>query len=111
MQDRFNGYRFLRYLAGRWKLPAAALLVALAGSLFVSLLLPKQYTATASLVIELPAGSDPRAAAAVSPIYLESLKTFEHFALSDEVFAQAADHFGLRVKGGRPIESAGNMVA
>ena len=39
-----------------------------------------QYTATARVVIEPPAGADLRAAMAVSPIYLESLKTYEQFA-------------------------------
>ena len=54
-----------------------------------------QYTATARLVIDPPAGADLRAAMAVSPIYLESLKTYEHFAASDSLFQKAAQQFGL----------------
>ena len=49
-------------------------------SLGVSLLLPKRYTATASIVIEPPGGSDVRLSTAVSPVYLESLKTYERFS-------------------------------
>jgi uncharacterized protein involved in exopolysaccharide biosynthesis len=67
--------------------------------------LPKEYTAQALLIIEPPAGTDPRASTAVSPIYLESLKTYERFASSDQLFAQAADRFELRKRWPkRPLE-------
>ena len=36
--------------------------------------MPRQYTATARILIEPPAGMDPRSSITVSPIYLESLK-------------------------------------
>ena len=49
-----------------------------------------QYTATARIVIDPPAGTDLRAAMAVSPIYLESLRTYEQFASSDSLFQKAA---------------------
>ena len=39
----------------------------------ISLLMPREYTATARVVIEPPAGTDSRAAITVSPVYLESL--------------------------------------
>ena len=58
------------------------------------LLLPKQYTAVATLVIE-PPGADPRSATAVSSIYLESLKSYEAFASSDSLFAKACEKFHL----------------
>ena len=93
MPDTFDGYGYIRHLRARWRLPAVALFVALAASLTISLLLPTKYTATVSLVIEPPAGIDPRVATAVSPIYLESLRTYEHFASSDQLFAQAVDRF------------------
>jgi uncharacterized protein involved in exopolysaccharide biosynthesis len=44
---------------------------------------------------------------AVSPIYLESLKTYEHFADSDSLFQKAAQHFGLEEQ---PIESLKRRV-
>jgi uncharacterized protein involved in exopolysaccharide biosynthesis len=47
-------------------------------------------------VIDPPAGSDPRASTAVSPIYLESLRSYEAFASSDNLFLQAVQRFGLR---------------
>ncbi len=100
MPDPFDAYQYLNYLRARWRLPGAVVVAAITVSLIVSLLLPKQYTAHVSMVIEPPAGSDPRAATAVSPIYLESLKTYERFASSDSLFAQAVDRFDLR--GGRP---------
>jgi uncharacterized protein involved in exopolysaccharide biosynthesis len=101
MPDPFDAYQYLGHLRARWRLPAAAVAAAAAVSLAISLLLPKEYTATATLVIEPPVGTDPRASVAVSPIYLESLKTYEHFASSDYLFAQAVDRFQLRGGWGR----------
>jgi capsule polysaccharide export protein KpsE/RkpR len=67
---------------------------------------PRQYTATARIVIDFPAGSDLRSPIAISPIYLESLKTYESFALSDSLFRKAIDKFGLRGGGqAAPVES------
>ncbi len=103
MPDPFDGYQFLNHLRARWRVPVVALVAAVVVSLAISLLLPKKYTARATLVIEPPPGSDPRAATTVSPVYLESLKTYEHFATSDQLFAQAVTRFDLR--GGWPNRS------
>ncbi|HWC98746.1 MAG TPA: hypothetical protein VG456_18430 [Candidatus Sulfopaludibacter sp.] len=65
----------------------------------------REYTATARIVIEPPAGTDLRSAMAVSPIYLESLKTYEHFATSDSLFRSALDRFELHGSGSRPVEA------
>ena len=83
MSDTFDAYAFLMHLARRWRLCATACAVSGGMALIVSLLLPAKYTATARILIEPPGSSDPRAATAVSPVYLESLRTYEHFALSD----------------------------
>lgn len=105
MPDPFNGYRYLTHLRARWRFLLVVLLAAAGSSLAISLLLPAKYTARVVLVIEPPAGSDPRAATAVSPIYLESLKTYEHYASSDQLFARAAERFHLRRAGNSlPIE-------
>jgi uncharacterized protein involved in exopolysaccharide biosynthesis len=75
------------------------------------LILPRQYTATARIVIEPPAGADPRSALAVSPIYLESLKTYERFADGDSLFRKALDRLQLRnLLGSKPIESLKSKV-
>jgi capsular polysaccharide biosynthesis protein len=85
--------------------------VAVALALAASLILTREYTATARIVIEPPAGTDLRAAMAVSPIYLESLKTYEHFAASDSLFRKAIEQFDLRASlGARPIESLKRRV-
>jgi capsule polysaccharide export protein KpsE/RkpR len=74
-------------------------------------MLPHRYTATASILIEPPAGNDPRGATAVSPIYLESLKTYEHLASADTLFTQAVDHLSLRDTNKREsLESLKNRV-
>src|SRR5215469_1790516 len=104
-------FRYIRYLRLRWRFVAASCAAAtiLAGT--ASLLLPRQYTAAARIVIEPPAGADPRSAMAVSPIYLESLKTYEQFASSDSLFQKSAARFQLQtLMGPRPIESLKRSV-
>lgn len=96
MPEAFDGYQFLSHLRARWRLPLIVCAAAIGVALAASLLLPKEYTAKVTLVIEQPAGSDPRASTSVSPIYLESLRTYEHFAAGDRLFAQAVDRFQLR---------------
>jgi uncharacterized protein involved in exopolysaccharide biosynthesis len=106
MEDSVNTYRYLSFLASRWRFVAASCGIAVSLALGVTLLRAKQYTATCRILIEPPAGTDIRSALAVSPIYLESLKTYEHFAGSDSLFLRALDRFQLRQRfPGRSIES------
>lgn len=111
MAETTDVFRYISYLRLRWLWIAASSAVAAAIALAVSLAMPREYTATARIVVEPPAASDMRAAMAVSPIYLESLKTYEHFAAGDSLFRKAIDQFGLRaVLGARPIESLKRRV-
>ena len=96
-------------LRARWRVVAIACAVSVALALVVSLLLPKKYTAITRIVIEPPAGNDPRTATAVSPIYLESLRSYELFAMSDSLFLQAVQRFGLR-RGSEPIDKLKKTV-
>jgi uncharacterized protein involved in exopolysaccharide biosynthesis len=107
MADSFDAYRYTSYLRSRWRFVAvsAATAVVLAGA--VSLVMPKQYTATARIVIDPPAGLDLRATVAVSPIYLESLRTYEQFASGDTLFQRAVEKLGLR---SGPLESQKRRV-
>jgi len=95
MYSAFDAFEYIEYLRRRWRVMASACLAALLAALAVSLLLPQRYTATASIVIEPPGGNDARLSTAVSPIYLESLKTYESFAGGDSLFAGAAQRFHL----------------
>jgi uncharacterized protein involved in exopolysaccharide biosynthesis len=104
MYHSFDAFEYLRYLRTRWLVVAVACASAAVLALGVSLLLPKQYTATASVIIEPPGGSDPRLNTAVSSMYLESLKTYELFATGDTLFAKAADQFHLRRDKSQSIE-------
>ena len=101
MYSSFDAFEYLEYLRGRWRVVVGATMVALLLSLGISLLLPKRYTSTASIVIEPPGGNDARLSTAVSPMYLESLKTYERFAGSDSLFARAVDRFHLLQPGSR----------
>src|SRR3954469_10590792 len=95
-RDRLEIVQFAEFVGKRWIAVVLACSVAVALALAGSLLASKKYTATASLLIEPPAGNDPRGATAISPIYLESLKTYERFAASDSLFANALDQLNLR---------------
>jgi uncharacterized protein involved in exopolysaccharide biosynthesis len=95
MADFFDPIEYLAYLRRNWKFAAIAIGTAAGLTAAASVLLPNQYTATATLVIEPPSGMDPRGATAVSAIYLESLKTYEQFAASDSLFERAREKFHL----------------
>ncbi len=107
MYQSFDAFEYVDYLRRRWRVVAVACGMAVLVSLPLSLLMPKRYTATASIVIEPPGSSDARTSIVVSPMYLESLKTYERFADSDSLFARAAEKYRLQEAGGgsRPIES------
>ncbi len=101
--ETFDAYQYLSYLRTRARFIGAVCLAAGVLSLVASLLLPKEYTATASVMIDPPAGNDPRSSISVSPVYLESLKAYEMFAASDSLFLRALEKFHLRDD--RPLES------
>jgi uncharacterized protein involved in exopolysaccharide biosynthesis len=111
MDAPFDGTQFPHYVRQRWQVIAVCCAVSIVVTVGTCVLLPKRYTATASILIEPPAGNDPRGATAVSPVYLESLKTYERFASSDTVFATALDELRLQPKfGGASIESIKRSV-
>ena len=111
MVEPSGAFRYISYARARWRFPAACCGAALLLTLATTLLLPREYTATARILIEPPAGMDPRSAMAVSPIYLESLKTYEQFASSDSLFLKALDRFRLRESlGAHAVESLKKRV-
>src|SRR3954470_6956834 len=86
-------------LRARWRSVALACSIAVGLALAASLIATKEFTAVSRIVIDPPAGSDSRVATAVSPIYLESLRSYESFVSSDDLFLKAVDRFGLRRDG------------
>jgi uncharacterized protein involved in exopolysaccharide biosynthesis len=104
MYDSFDVFEYIDFLRARWRFLGLACGFAIAAALATGLLLPKRYTATATILIDPPAGGDPRIAAAVSTVYLESLKTYELLATNDQLFVRAAGQFHLRDQDGSPIE-------
>jgi uncharacterized protein involved in exopolysaccharide biosynthesis len=110
MYQSFDAFEYIDYVRRRWRVIAIAVAAAtlLAGG--ISILLPKRYTATASIVIEPPGGSDARLTTAVSAMYLESLKTYELFGNSATLFAQAASKFHLRSNEEQSLESLQHRV-
>jgi uncharacterized protein involved in exopolysaccharide biosynthesis len=106
MPDSFEMGAYLAHLRQRWRFVAIVVVAALGSSVLLTLLQTNRYTARVSLIIDPPASGDLRATTAISPIYMESLRSYEHFASSDHLFAEAADRFELRGKGrgSSPIE-------
>jgi uncharacterized protein involved in exopolysaccharide biosynthesis len=93
MAETTGALQYLGHLRRRmrvlfWTCGTAVLL-----SVGISLLSPTEYTATARILIDPPAGSDQRMG--INPMYLESLKTYEIIASGEYLFLQAAEHFGL----------------
>src|ERR1700761_868916 len=107
MSEQFDAFRYISYLRSNWRAIAASCCVAVALALAASLLLPAKYTATARVLIDPPAGADARSSIAVSPVYLESLRTYAEFASSDSLFQKAAQRFNLT---GAAIESLKRRV-
>ncbi|HUI77183.1 MAG TPA: hypothetical protein VLY24_04690 [Bryobacteraceae bacterium] len=106
-----EAFRFIGYVASRWRLVALSCLTAVTLVTAVSLILPRQYTATTRILIEPAPGADTRYTLAVSPIYLESLKTYEYFASSDSLFQTAVNRFELRkLAGAKSIETLKRQV-
>ena len=110
MQDSFDAFEYIDFLSARWKFAGLACGFAIVAGLATGLLLPKRYTATATILIDPPAGGDPRIATAVTTVYLESLKTYELLATNDQLFVRAAGQFHLRDQDGSPIESLKRLV-
>jgi uncharacterized protein involved in exopolysaccharide biosynthesis len=95
MPEPFELFRYLEHLRRRWRLVALACGIAVALALVTGLVIPNSYTATARILIDTPAGSELHTAVALSPIYLESLKTYELVASGDRLFRDAIEHFKL----------------
>ena len=92
MGDSFDAFRYIGYVRARWRWVLASCGIAVGITLAASMAMPRQFTATARIVIEPPAGADLRAAMAVSPIYLESLKTYEHFVKAGTLLAKFCNY-------------------
>src|SRR5579859_6686963 len=96
MPETFEILRYVDHLRRRWRVMAVACGVALVLASVAALLTPARYTATARIMIEPPAGNDSRITVAVSPMYMESLKSYELVASGDRLFRDAVEHFRLQ---------------
>lgn len=96
MRDVFDAYQYVDYLRRRWRFIALSCTAAISLAAVFTFLQPRQYTALTSLMIDPPAGIDSRSAMTISPVYMDSLRTYELFAASDSLFQKAMDHFSIR---------------
>jgi uncharacterized protein involved in exopolysaccharide biosynthesis len=111
MSETPDIFVYISYIRSSWRFVAVSCAAALILAGLFSLVSRREYTATARIIIEPPAGADPRAATAVSPVYLESLKTYEQLAASDSLFQKAAGRFQLPgLTGAKAIEKLKKSV-
>ncbi len=96
MPEPVSAYQFLQHLAARWRVPVIACATAAVLAFAGSKLMTKEYVATARILIEPPGTSDPRSALVVTPVYMDSLRTYTLFASSDELFKEAVETLGIR---------------
>lgn len=100
----FTAFEFVDHFKSRIRFVALVCAAAGVVALVVSLLIPKEYTARAELLIEPPANA---AASPLTPIYFESLRAYETMASSDSLFLRAMEKFHLE---GVPIETLKRRV-
>jgi len=111
VNEGFDVVRFALYVRASLRTVAICCGVAVAAAGAASLAIPGRYTSTARILIRPPAGVDPRAAMSVSPVYMESLRTFEHLASGDSLFLRSLDHLGLRAQyAGKSVEALKRSV-
>lgn len=99
MPESFSATQLLRHLGRNWLVFACSIAAAAVLAFIGSILTPNRYTAEARLLIEAPTASDARSALVISPVYIDSLKTYALMASSDELFEQATKELGLRDDG------------
>jgi uncharacterized protein involved in exopolysaccharide biosynthesis len=100
MPDTLDALRYIGYMHSQWRWILTSCVAAMALAVAGSIAATRQYTATTRIVVDPPAGTDLRSAMEVSPVYLESLKTYEQFA-GDSLFKKAIDKLQLRAVVGR----------
>jgi len=100
----FTAFEFVDHFKSRFRFVALVCVGAAVLALIVSLLIPKEYTARAEVLIEPPANT---AASPLTPIYFESLRAYETMASSDSLFLRAMQKFNLQ---DAPIETLKRRV-
>lgn len=95
MPEAFEMFRYLDHLRRRWPVIAVACGAAMALAFVAALIMPAKYEATARIMIQQPPGADLRYATVLSPMYIESLKSYELVASGDSLFLDALNHFDL----------------
>ena len=83
-------HKYAGHVARRWRVIAASCIVAMAAAAALTLLQAKQFTSRARVLI-IPPASESFPATAISPAYMESLRTYEYLAMSDSLFQKAVE--------------------
>ncbi len=108
MPESFAMFHHIDHLRRRWPVIAVACGAAMGFALLAVLLTPARYQATARILIQQPPGADLRYSMSMSPVYLDSLKSYELVASGDRLFQDAVNHFNLAQ--GQSIEQLKHSV-
>ncbi len=94
MPESLDIARCAAHVARRWRLIAASCVVAMIIAAAFTSLQADQFTSRARVLI-IPPTSDSFPATALSPTYMESLRTYEHLALSDGLLEKAIEDLDI----------------
>lgn len=106
----FELQSYIQAMLSRWRRIGAAVAIAAAVALIISLALPKKYDATVTVVIQ-PAAGVGAYPATMSAVYLEYLRSYEHFVQSDGLLGRLIQELKLNQPPYRyTVESLRNSV-
>jgi uncharacterized protein involved in exopolysaccharide biosynthesis len=101
--------KYAGHVARRWRVIAASCIVAMAAAAAVTLLEAKQFTSRARVLI-IPPTSESFPPTAISPTYMESLRTYEYLAMSDSLFQKAVEDLEIVFPSRGPLFSPAQPV-
>ena len=94
MPESLDLLKCVAHVARRWPVIAASCLVAMLAAAAFTLLQAKQFTSRARVLI-IPPASESFPATALSPTYMESLRTYEYLAMSDSLRRRALEDLAI----------------
>jgi uncharacterized protein involved in exopolysaccharide biosynthesis len=105
MPESLDLQKCAAHMARRWRVIAASCIVAIVTTTVFTLLQTKQFTSRARVLI-IPPTSESFPPTALSPTYMESLRTYEYLAMSDSLFKKAEEDLGIAFPHRGPLFSS-----
>ena len=90
----------LQLLREHWRIILACLVLGLGGALLVTVVMPKTYTATATVYVSAVPGTDASALLESGQLSEERMKSYVALATSDRIGREVVADLGLGITGG-----------